>query len=69
MNLQDRENLIEQISRTICKSEGVDPDHHAIGFGNRFPAGQKYQLWEARRNTAVALLQDFEIRLKNTTDS
>ena len=54
--------LVEQICRQICISEGVDPDKESYGLGNRIPDKQKFKLWESRVETANHLIEHFNIK-------
>ena len=47
----------EDICRIICKAEGVDPDVPGFGLGNIMPAGTEFELCEARKRVARALIE------------
>ena len=47
---------IEELSRVICRNDGVDPDKEGLGCGHYIPKDQPYKMWEARRSTAKAIL-------------
>ena len=48
---------IKKVAIAICEADGVDPFKVAVGLGKTMPAGQQYQLWEAREKQAQAALK------------
>jgi hypothetical protein len=40
--------LLEHLARTLCISEGVDPDHMCAGLGINIPRGESWTAWKVR---------------------
>ena len=49
-------DFVEQVARTICTAEGVDPDHPCPGIGNIIPVGETWPAWKVRERQARAVL-------------
>ena len=71
LKMKSRENMylptIEELSRAICRNDGVDPDKEGLGCGHYIPKDTPYKMWEARKSTAKFILDYINAKVSNAT--